>query len=211
MAKSTKTTSAGVSIAMLVAAGLAIGALAAVAVIPGVAERIFSTGGGRAPGQALVGGPFSLIDQNGRRVTDQDYRGKLMLIFFGFTHCPDVCPTSLQLIAGALDKLGAKAQRVVPVFVTVDPERDTPEVMKDYVATFDPRIMGLTGTPDEVQTAVKAYRVYARKVPDESSPGQYTMDHTAILYLMGPDGRFITHFTHGSSVEAMTAAIEKAL
>jgi protein SCO1/2 len=201
---------AGLSIAILIAAGIGVGALTAIAIVPGVAERIFSAG--RAPGQALVGGPFSLIDQTGQRVTDQTYRGRLMLMFFGFTHCPDVCPTSLQLIAGALDKLGTqKAQRVVPIFVTVDPERDTPDVIKDYVGTFDPRIVGLTGTPDEVQTAVRAYRVYARKVPDEAAPGQYTMDHTAILYLMGPDGRFITHFTHGTPVDTMAAAIDKAL
>jgi protein SCO1 len=141
-----------------------------------------------ATGKALVGGPFSLIDHTGKRVTDQDFRGRHMLVFFGYTFCPDICPSGLQVISAALDKLGPAADGLTPLFITIDPERDTPEKLAAYVKSFHPRLLGLTGTPAEVAAVVKAYRVYARKVADEQHPKDYTMDHSSILYVMGPDG-----------------------
>lgn len=159
---------------------------------------------------AAIGGPFSLIDQDGNRRTDQDYRGKLMLIYFGFTYCPDVCPTGLTIMANALDQLGAEADQVAPIFITVDPERDTPEAMKAYVAQFSPRLIGLTGSEAEVAAAAKAYRVYYAKAPG-AGDAPYLMDHTSLFYLMDREGRFITHFTHNSQAEDMVAAVQKAL
>jgi cytochrome oxidase Cu insertion factor (SCO1/SenC/PrrC family) len=160
--------------------------------------------GATTTGEVQIGGPFTLVDHTGRTVTDADYRGNLMLVFFGFTHCPDVCPTTLQEIASALDVLADEAGRVQPLFVTVDPERDTPEVMAEYVDLFHPRIVGLTGTVDQVKAVAKAYRVYFNKVPQGDT---YTMDHSAITYLMGPDGGFLTHFSRGTTPEEMAETI----
>lgn len=162
-------------------------------------------------GKALVGGPFSLVDHTGKQVTEQDFRGKLMLMFFGFTNCPDVCPSELQVMTAALDQLGAKAADVVPVFVTVDPERDTVEQMAQYVANFSPRLVGLTGTPAQIAAAAKAWRVYYAKVNDESSTAGYTMDHSAIVYLMGRNGEYLAHFAYGTDAEAMAAGIARFL
>jgi len=141
---------------------------------------------------ASVGGPFSLTAQDGRTVTDADFRGAPYLVFFGFTHCPDVCPTTLFEISEVLRAAGTEGQRLKALFITVDPERDTPEVMKSYLASFDPRIVGLTGSPEAVARVLKAYKVYARKVP--TSDGDYTMDHTAMVYLMDAEGRFVNGF-----------------
>lgn len=196
---------------ILALAGLALGAIAALAVLPGARERLFGPGPIATIGQALVGGPFSLVDQDGRPVTDADFRGRFMLIYFGFTFCPDVCPAALQLMAAAVDKLGAKGDQITPIFITVDPERDTPDALKPYVASFHARFVGLTGTSADIQDVARAYRVYARKVKDETAPGSYTMDHTSIIYLMGPDGRFVTHFTSGTPLETMAAQLAKAL
>jgi protein SCO1/2 len=131
------------------------------------------------PAAAAVGGPFRLEDQNGRPVTDQDMKGRPFLVFFGYTHCPDICPTSLFDISQVLQKLGGDADRTGALFITVDPERDTPAVLKDYLSNFDPHLRGLTGDPNAVNAAIKAYRVYAKKVPLEH--GDYTMDHTAVV------------------------------
>jgi protein SCO1 len=144
------------------------------------------------PQASAVGGPFKLIDQNGRTVTEQDMKGKPFLVFFGFTHCPDVCPTTLFDISEVLRKLGPDADRAVALFVTVDPERDTPEVMKRYLSSFDPHLRGLTGEEAAVAGVIKAYRAYAKKVPNPD--GSYTMDHTALVYLMDKDGRFVAPF-----------------
>jgi protein SCO1/2 len=209
--KKSRSTAPLLPVVLLVTVGLLIGAIAAVALVPGVLGRLTGGGGGGSIGQALIGGPFKLTTSDGKQVTDADYRGKDMLVFFGFTHCPDVCPTTLQLIAGVLDKLGPKAGKVVPLFVTIDPERDGPKQLKDYTSSFHPSIVGLTGTSDEIAATAKAYRVYARKVADDQAPDGYTMDHTAIIYLMGPDGKFVTHFTTATSVDAMAAAIAKTL
>lgn len=195
---------------LLVALGLLLGVLTGLLLVPGAMDRLLPKGM-VSVGQATIGGPFSLVDHSGKRVTEADYRGRFMLVFFGFTFCPDVCPTALQVSAAALDKLGAKADRIVPLFVSVDPDRDTPEQLKSYVSSFHPRLVGLTGTQAEIDAVARAYRVYFKRVKDERSAAGYTMDHTSIVYLMGPDGRFVSHFTHTTSVEAMAAGLAKRL
>ena len=141
---------------------------------------------------AAIGGPFQLTDQNGKAVTDKNLKGKPTLIFFGYTHCPDVCPTSLFEISEVLRAMGKDADKVNAVFISVDPERDTPATMKDYLSSFDPHLKGLTGDPTAVAKVLSAYRVYARKVPLKD--GDYTMDHTALIYLMDRDGHFVAPF-----------------
>jgi len=141
---------------------------------------------------SAVGGPFNLVDQNSKPITDKDLSGHPFLVFFGFTHCPDVCPTTLFDVSEVLRALGPAAKDVRALFITVDPERDTPAVLKDYLSSFDPRVIGVTGDNEAVAAVIKAYRVYAKKVPQDG--GGYTMDHTAIVYLMGKDGRFVTPF-----------------
>jgi protein SCO1/2 len=158
---------------------------------------------------SAIGGPFRLIDQNGRTVTDADLKGKWSLIYFGYTHCPDACPTTLNDIAIALDELGPKRDAVRPVFITVDPERDTPEVLKSYVTSFDAPILALTGTPAEVAQAAKDYRVYYAKHPEPG--GDYSMDHSSVIYVMDPEGRFTATFTPESSPEDIAARLKKLL
>ncbi len=162
-------------------------------------------------GKAMIGGPFSLTDHTGKRVTDQDFRGRFMLVFFGFTFCPDACPSGLQVIAAALDKLGPKAKSVTPILITLDPERDTPAQLASYVKSFHPRLVGLTGTQAEIDAVAKAYRVYAKKVPDPKSTAGYTIDHSTFIYLMGPDGTYVTHFTHATPVDTMAERLAKVL
>ncbi len=161
-----------------------------------------------ATGAPDIGGAFELIDHTGRVVTQADFAGDFMLVYFGFTSCPDICPTAMQAVAEALDDLGDAAARVRPVLITVDPERDTPAVLADYVAHFHPRLVGLTGTPEQVAAAAQAYKVYYAKAP---SDGDYLMDHSTILYLMGPDGRYIRHFSHGDGADEIAAALRDAL
>lgn len=138
----------------------------------------------------LVGGPFRLVDQNGAEVTEATMKGKPFLVFFGFTHCPDICPTKLFEMSQALKAVEKDVPDIEALFISVDPERDTPEAMKRYVSAFNPRIKGLTGDQASVDAAVKAYRAYAKKVPLEG--GSYTMDHTSLVYLMGRNGEFLT-------------------
>ena len=164
--------------------------------------------GGTALANA-IGGPFHLTDQNGNRVTDADLKGKWSLIYFGYTHCPDACPTALNDIAVALDELGAKRAAVRPVFITVDPERDTPEALKSYVTSFDAPILALTGTQEEVAQTAKAYRVYYAKHPEPG--GDYSMDHSSVIYVMDPEGRFTASFTHESSPEQIAERLKKLL
>jgi protein SCO1/2 len=151
---------------------------------------------GRSPAPiampSAVGGPFKLVDQNDKPITDQDLKGHPFLVFFGFTHCPDVCPSTLFDVSEVFRALGPEAKDVRALFITVDPERDTPAVLKDYLSSFDPRVIGVTGDANAIAAAEKAYRVYAKKVPLDG--GGYTMDHTAIVYLMNKDGRFVTPF-----------------
>ncbi|HVI29783.1 SCO family protein [Hansschlegelia sp.] len=154
-----------------------------------------------------VGGPFILVDQDGQAVTEADMKGKPHLVFFGFTHCPDVCPTSLYEMTQALNALGADAEKTEAFFVTVDPARDTPEAMKGYLKSFSPRIRGLTGTQEQVDGMVKAYKVYARKQPLEG--GDYTMDHTAVVYLMDRNGNFVAPLNLKRSPEEVAAEIRR--
>ena len=159
---------------------------------------------------SMIGGPFQLTDQNGRKRSSDEFRGKLMLIYFGFTYCPDVCPTALTVVTTALDQLGDQADAVVPILITVDPERDTPAVLKDYVAQFSPRYIGLTGSEREIAQVAKEFRVYYAKSPG-SGGAPYLMDHTSLLYLMDQNGRFNTHFTHNNRAEDIVAAVRKLL
>lgn len=158
-----------------------------------------------------VGGPFSLVDQDGRTRTDAEFRGKIMLIYFGYTYCPDVCPTGLAAMGQAMDKLGAQAKDVVPIFATIDPERDTPAVMKEYVAQFGPEFLGLTGSAQQVGAAARAYRVYYQKAPTAKDDPNYLMDHSSIIYLMDRQGKYRTHFTHESAPADIAEAVRQAL
>jgi protein SCO1/2 len=158
---------------------------------------------------SAIGGPFRLVDQNGKTVSNTDLEGKWLLVYFGYTHCPDACPTALNDIALALDDLGPKRSEVQPVFITVDPERDTSAVMKDYVASFDAPILALTGTPEAIAQAAKNYRVYYAKHPEPG--GDYSMDHSSVIYVMDPKGRFTASFTHQSTPEEMAARLKKLL
>jgi protein SCO1/2 len=158
---------------------------------------------------AAIGGPFKLTDQNGRPVSDADLKGHPFLVFFGFTHCPDVCPTTLFEVSEILRSLGRDADRARALFVTVDPERDTPAVMKDYLSSFDPHLSGLTGDAAAIAAVAKAYRVYYKKVPLDQ--GGYTMDHTAIVYLMDKEGRFVAPFSLKRTTEAAAADLRRYL
>jgi protein SCO1 len=157
---------------------------------------------------AAIGGPFRLTDQNGGMVTEQDVKGGPFLVFFGFTHCPEVCPTTLFEVSEILRKLGPDAARVRVLFITVDPERDTPAALKDYLSSFDPHMLGLTGDPAAIAAVAKAYRAYYKKVPLEQG---YTMDHTAIVYLMDKDGRFVAPFSLKRTTEAAAADLRRYL
>ena len=161
------------------------------------------------PQVAAIGGPFSLTDQNGRTVTDQDFKGRPFLVFFGFTHCPDICPTTMFEISEIFKKLGPAGERMRALFITVDPERDTPKALKDYLSSFDPRIVGVTGDDAAIAAVAKAYRAYYKRVP--LAEGGYTMDHTAIIYLMGKDGRFVTPFSLKRTNDAAAAELRKYL
>ena len=158
---------------------------------------------------SAIGGPFRLVDQNGKTVTDADLKGKWSLVYFGYTHCPDACPTALNDIAIALDQLGPKREAVRSVFITVDPERDTPEVLKAYVTSFDAAILALSGSPEEIARAAKAYRVYYAKHPEPG--GDYSMDHSSVIYVMDPEGRFTASFTHQSTPEEIAERLKKLL
>ena len=156
-----------------------------------------------------IGGPFKLVDQDGKPITEANLRGKWQLVFFGYTHCPDTCPTALNELALALDQLGPKKQSVGIVFITVDPERDTPAVLKEYLASFDAPVIGLTGSPQEVAQAAKDYRVYYAKHP--RADGGYDMDHSAVIYIMDPQGRFTATFTPDTPADDVAKRLQKLL
>ncbi|WP_439365454.1 SCO family protein [Bradyrhizobium sp. DASA03005] len=158
---------------------------------------------------AAIGGPFQLTDQNGKAVTDKSLKGKPTLIFFGYTHCPDVCPTSLFEISEVLRALGKDADKVNAIFISVDPERDTPATMRDYLSSFDPHLQGLSGDPAETAKVITSYRVYAKKVPTKD--GDYTMDHTALIYLMDRDGRFVSPFNLKRTPEEAAVDLKRYL
>jgi phosphopentomutase len=187
------------SLMLLAGAGLAAYALLS---SPG---RMLSTG------EALVGGPFTMLRHTGETVTEKDFLGKPMLVFFGFTYCPDVCPTELQVMAEALRQLGDTGADIQPVFVSVDPARDTPDVLAAYVGNFGDRFIGLTGSDGQVAAMASAYRIYYSKVENKDAPESYLMDHSAIIYLMGADGKFLKHFTYSTDAAALAEGIAEAL
>ena len=156
---------------------------------------------------SAIGGPFALSAPDGRIVTGKDMEGHPYLVFFGYTHCPDICPATLSDMTALYKELGPDAAKVNALFVSVDPERDTPAVMKDYMSSFDPHILGLTGTPDEIRAIERAFRVYAKKVPDKD--GSYTMDHIAITYLMDRNGRFIGAFNFDRPAKESAAELQR--
>jgi protein SCO1/2 len=158
---------------------------------------------------AAIGGPFQLTDQAGQAVTEKSLQGRPTLIFFGFTHCPDVCPTSLFEMSEVLKAMGKDADRVNAFFVSVDPERDTAAAMKEYLSSFDPHLKGLTGDADAVAKVISGFRVYARKVPLKD--GDYTMDHTALIYLMDRDGKFVSPFNIKRKPEEAAADLKRYL
>lgn len=158
-----------------------------------------------------IGGPFTLTNQEGVTVTDEDFRGGYTLIYFGYTYCPDLCPTELQTITFALDELGDDAKKITPLFVTVDPARDTVETMRDYVSYFHPRLVGLTGTDQQIERITKAFGIYYAVSDDDGSASEYLMDHSTTMYLMGPDGQYRTHLRAGMTAEEMAAAIKPHL
>ena len=161
-------------------------------------------------GAVPIGGPFTLTDQSGKAVTEQDYRGRFMLVYFGYTFCPDMCPLGLQTIAQALDELPPELQeRIAPLFITIDPERDTVAVMKDYVGQFHPRLVGLTGSEAEIAQAVRAYRVYASRSATPAADGSYLVDHSTFTYLMDENGRYVTHFGHGTTPDEMAGRLKE--
>ena len=151
---------------------------------------------------------FELVDHQGALVTEESYRGSYMLVFFGFTNCPDVCPTTLSKIAQVMTLLGTAAEKVKPLFITVDPERDTPERMAEYVAAFDERIVGLSGTPEQVKTAADSFKIYFAKVDQDGAPDGYTMDHTAYTYLFNAAGEFEEFFSDHDEATNIAARIQ---
>jgi cytochrome oxidase Cu insertion factor (SCO1/SenC/PrrC family) len=170
--------------------------------VPGLGRSVIT-------GQADVGGPFRLTDQNGKAVSDTDFRGRYMLIYFGYSFCPDVCPTTLSVMAQALDKLGGESRRVTPIFITIDPERDTPQVLGDYMKAFGPNFVGLTGSAAAIKDAEKKYRVYAVKKPLEK--GGYGMDHSSVMYLMGPDGKMISFYDEAISPDDLAKDLRQKI
>lgn len=164
------------------------------------------------PMSANVGGPFTLVNHEGRTVTNGDFAGRYMLLYFGYTFCPDVCPTSLSTIAEAIEILGHEGRDVVPLFISIDPGRDTPEHLASYIRFFHPRFVALTGTTEQVAAVARAFRVYYAKVPEESGDEDaYMMDHSSIVFLMGPDGRYLTHFGHETSAQEMATRVASVL
>ena len=182
----------------------------AASLLVGLLVMLWALGGVRGlTAPAAIGGPFQLTDQSGQTVTEKSLQGRPTLIFFGFTHCPDVCPTALFEISELLHAMGNDADRVNAYFVSVDPERDSKEAIKDYLSSFDPHLKGLTGDPEAIAKVLSAYRVYAKKVPLKD--GDYTMDHTALTYLMDRDGKFVAPFNLDRPPEVAAAELKKYL
>ncbi|MCK1425472.1 SCO family protein [Bradyrhizobium sp. 180] len=193
-----------------IARPLVIATAFAASLIVGLLIMFWAMGGMSKVAQpATIGGPFQLTDQNGKTVTDKNLKGKPTLIFFGYTHCPDVCPTSLFEISEVLRAMGKDADKVNAIFISVDPERDTPAAMKDYLSSFDPHLEGLSGDPAEIAKVITSYRVYAKKVPTKD--GDYTMDHTALIYLMDRDGRFVSPFNLKRTPDEAAAELKRYL
>lgn len=161
-------------------------------------------------GAELIGGEFSLTDHTGKQVTDKDYRGKYLLVFFGFTNCPKVCPLGLHTIAQTLKKLGPTADEVIPIFITIDPERDTVTRLAAFVPAYDRRLVGLTGSSEAVAKVAADYRAYFKKLAANGSDN-YNMDHSGVIYFMDPNGRYITHFASELGAEQIARRMEKII
>ncbi len=188
--------------------------LAALAAGPAAAGGGEAAGAPEAPPPPLsFGGPFALVDHAGRARRETDFAGRYLLVFFGYTRCPNTCPTGLATMAAALDRLGAAGRRVQPLFISVDPARDRPAELAAYVARFHPRLIGLTGTEQAVAAAARAYRAHRRKVvlADPAGPDDYLVDHSSLTFLIGPAGTWLTLFPHGTDPEFMAAAINRYL
>jgi protein SCO1/2 len=184
--------------------------LAALAVIlGGVLYEQFWLGGAENASPA-VGGPFTLTDQRGATRSDQDFRGKVMLIYFGYTYCPDACPTTLHAISQTLDMIGNQANKVQPIFISVDPARDTPDQLKSYAANFHPSILYLTGAPDTLKQVESEYRIYVAKVP-QSGSDDYLIDHSSVIYVMGTNGRYLASMPAGLPPKVMAATLQRYL
>src|SRR5258707_5167673 len=175
-----------------------------------VSWKLYLKSTGQETTAAAIGGPFSLVDQDGKVVTEADFKGQLTLVYFGYTFCPDACPTALGTITAALNRLGPDADKVTPLFITIDPERDTQQVMKEYAANFHPRLRALTGSLDQVTAAAHAYRVYFTKA-DGADPQHYLMDHSTIIYLMDRDGHYLAHFGPQATPDDIAAELRKDL
>jgi cytochrome oxidase Cu insertion factor (SCO1/SenC/PrrC family) len=186
--------------------------LVAAALVLGAASLLIRpTTGPTGTGTALIGGPFTMLNQNGETVTQKNFLGKYMLVFFGYTYCPDVCPATLQIVGKALDQLGPKAAQVTPVFVSIDPARDDVATMKNYVEAIDERLVGLTGTSQEVAEMAGVFRVFYAKVEDAKRPADYLMDHSSLLFLMAPDGSYLRHFNYDISSADLAAGLEEVI
>lgn len=195
-----------VILAALVACGIGLPAAAQIST-RSAAELMDAVMWNREP----IGGAFELTDQTGKTRTDRDFRGQLLLVYFGFTYCPDICPTDLQQIGLAMDQLGADAGKVQPLFVTLDPQRDTVESLAQYVPLFHPRLVGLTGSSDAVQKAADAYRVFFKRVTTGPKPGDYTVDHSAFIYLMDRNGKYLTFFPPGTDADKIVSMVRASL
>ncbi len=168
--------------------------------------------GQEGSGLVQIGGAFTLTDSTGKAVTQEAMKGKYSLVFFGFTHCPDICPTALLTITNTLNQLGDDAASVLPVFITVDPERDTPQVMAEYKTHFHPSLLALTGTAEQIRVVQDAYKVYASKSPPTGGDGDdYAVDHSGYIYLMSPEGQYLAHFAHSISDVDLATALAKHL
>ena len=194
---------------LVIVAGFIVGALVGAGIL--ILNTNMQSPRVETTGKALIGGPFALVGKDGKTVTEQDFRGRHMLVFFGFTHCPDICPAELQVMAAALDGLGPDAEKVVPIFITLDPERDTPEAVTAYVENFGPNFVGLSGSLEAIAKDAKAYRVSYQKFQDEKTGDNYTIDHSALAYLMDPDGEYITHIPYGTPAPKMTEILRRNL
>ncbi|MEQ8403871.1 MAG: SCO family protein [Oceanicaulis sp.] len=191
-----------------------LGAVLASAVISRGGSDTMRTGGVRVSGEAQIGGPFTLVNQDGETVTDETYRGKAMLIYFGFTYCPDICPMSLQVMDAALDQLNEEQRAAFqPLLISVDPERDTPDSLKAYVQSdaFPEGLQGLTGTQEQVRAAARAYRVFYARIEDDGVSSDYTVDHSSLIFLMDENGEFADVFPHGTSPDRIASRLQQFL
>lgn len=190
---------------------LVLGVLAGLVAFPSAPERLFGSGASVTEGRATVGGPFSLIDHNGRRVSDTDFRGRYMLVMFGYAGSPDVTPAQLQMIAAALNRLGEKADRLATLFITLDPERDRPEVLASYLGNYHPLMLGLTGSPEKIAAVARSYRVPMVRTVDPKTPAGYVIHHDSLIYLMNPEGVYVANLSQDAGLDVLISLLAKVL